>query len=61
LPAIRTKVIGVFQHGDRILVGDAYDRVKQQVFYCPPVDVAHGCRRGVFGLFGKLPKPDGKW
>jgi uncharacterized protein len=31
------------------------------LMYCPPVDIAHRCLRGVFGLFGKLPKPDGTW
>lgn len=33
---IRVKVICVFKNGNRILVGDAYDNVKQEVFYCPP-------------------------
>lgn len=31
------------------------------LMYCPPVDIAHRCLRGVFGLFGKLPKPEGTW
>jgi uncharacterized protein len=31
------------------------------LMYCPPVDFFHRCLRGGFGLFGKLPKPDGPW
>jgi hypothetical protein len=31
------------------------------LMYCPPVDFAHRCFRGLFGFFGKLPKPDGEW
>ena len=31
------------------------------LMYCPPVDFPHRCLRGVFGFFGKLPKPDGEW
>lgn len=33
---IRAKVICVFRNGNRILVGDAYDPTKDEVFYCPP-------------------------
>jgi 8-oxo-dGTP pyrophosphatase MutT (NUDIX family) len=36
VPAIRAKVVGVFRQGNRILVGDSSDIVKQQLFYCPP-------------------------
>lgn len=32
---IRPKVLCVFRNGDRILVGDAYDPVKRERFYCP--------------------------
>jgi hypothetical protein len=31
------------------------------LMYCPPVDFGHRCLRGVFGFFGKLPKPHGEW
>jgi predicted CoA-binding protein len=31
------------------------------MMYCQPVDFAHLCARGLIGLFGKLPKPEGKW
>jgi uncharacterized protein len=31
------------------------------LMYCPPVDFFHRCLRGLFGFFGKLPKPDGAW
>ena len=31
------------------------------LMYCPPVDFFHRCLRGLFGVFGKLPKPDGEW
>ncbi len=31
------------------------------LMYCPPVDFAHRCLRGVFGLFRRLPSPDGEW
>ena len=33
---IRAKVVCVFRNGNRILVGDAYDPTKQELFYCPP-------------------------
>ena len=33
---IRTKVICVFRNGKRILVGDAIDPTKNELFYCPP-------------------------
>jgi len=33
---IRTKVICVFRDGKRILVGDAHDPTKNELFYCPP-------------------------
>lgn len=32
---IRPKTLCVFRNGSRILVGDAYDPVKQELFYCP--------------------------
>jgi uncharacterized protein len=31
------------------------------MMYCPPVDIAHRCMRGVFGFFHKLPAPGGEW
>jgi uncharacterized protein len=31
------------------------------LMYCPPVDIPHRCLRGLFGLFGRLPKPHGEW
>jgi uncharacterized protein len=31
------------------------------LMYCPPVDFPHRCLRGMFGFFGRLPKPDGEW
>lgn len=33
---IRAKVICLFQNGKRILVGDAYDPTKNELFYCLP-------------------------
>jgi ADP-ribose pyrophosphatase YjhB (NUDIX family) len=33
---IRAKVVCVFRNGSRILVGDAFDPTKQELFYCPP-------------------------
>lgn len=33
---IRVKVVCVFRNGNRILVGDACDPTKRQLFYCPP-------------------------
>jgi len=33
---IRVKAICVFRNRGRILVGDAYDPAKQELFYCPP-------------------------
>ena len=30
------KVVCVFRNGGRILVGDAYDATKKELFYCPP-------------------------
>ena len=33
---IRAKVVCVFRNGNRILVVDAYDPTKQELFYCPP-------------------------
>jgi len=34
--SIRAKVICVFRNGKHILVGDAYDPTKNELFYCPP-------------------------
>ena len=31
------------------------------LMYCPPVDFPHRCLRGMFGLFGRLPRPQGDW
>ena len=33
---IRTKVIGIFRKNKKLLVGDAYDQDKDQLFYFPP-------------------------
>lgn len=33
---VRVKVIGVFRHQGRILVGESYDPVTKERFYCPP-------------------------
>ncbi|MBU1109534.1 MAG: NUDIX domain-containing protein [Candidatus Riflebacteria bacterium] len=33
---IRAKVVCVFRNQGQILVGDAFDPTKQQLFYCPP-------------------------
>ena len=33
---IRAKVICIFRDGKRILVGDAFDPTKNELFYCPP-------------------------
>ncbi|MFH2038825.1 MAG: NUDIX hydrolase [Chloroflexota bacterium] len=33
---IRAKVICIFRDGTRILVGDAFDPAKNELFYCPP-------------------------
>ena len=33
---IRAKVVCVFRNRGRILVGDAYDPTKKELFYCPP-------------------------
>ena len=33
---IRSKVICIFRDGKRILVGDAFDPIKNELFYCPP-------------------------
>jgi len=33
---IRAKVICLFRNGKQILVGDAFDPTKNELFYCPP-------------------------
>ncbi|HVP38653.1 MAG TPA: CoA-binding protein [Candidatus Saccharimonadales bacterium] len=43
------------EHGIAVIAGAC------PLMFCRAADLPHRCMRGILGLFGQLPKPEGEW